>query len=98
MDGDRWQLIEALLEEAARLPAAGRPSFLHHASKGDHALEQEVWSLLSARQEGERFLEEPAIAVAARGFHATHSAGSRSEERRVGKECRSRRPPYHSTK
>jgi serine/threonine protein kinase/Tol biopolymer transport system component len=84
MDGDRWQLIEALLEEAARLPAAERPSFLHHASKGDHALEQEVWSLLSARQEGERFLEEPAIAVAARGFHATHSAGSLSPEPATG--------------
>src|SRR6266496_4523333 len=30
-----------------------------------------------------------------RGEHASHLAGRRSEERRVGKECRSRWSPYH---
>ena len=28
-------------------------------------------------------------------FYAKHFAGNRSEERRVGKECRSRWSPYH---
>jgi eukaryotic-like serine/threonine-protein kinase len=74
MDRDRWQRIEALLEEVAHLPAAQRASFLRTSCKGDHALEQEVWSLLAARQKSEGFLEEPAIAVAARAID-THSSG-----------------------
>jgi serine/threonine protein kinase len=84
MDGDRWNRIEALLEEAARLPAAELSSFLHNACEGDVVLEQEVRSLLCARQESERFLEEPAIAVAARGFHANPLAGSLSPEPATG--------------
>lgn len=66
MDSDRWQQVEALLEEAARLPAPQRQSFLDTSCKGDRALEQEVWSLLAAREKGARFLETPAIAVVAR--------------------------------
>jgi eukaryotic-like serine/threonine-protein kinase len=73
MDDTRWQQIEALLEEVAHLPAAQRASFLHTSCKGDHALEQEVRSLLAARQKSERFLEEPAIAIAARAMN-THSS------------------------
>ena len=84
MDSDRWQQIEALLEEATRLPGAERASFLHEACKGDDALEQEVWSLLSARQKSEGFLEEPAIAVAARAIHAQSPAGSISPEIAAG--------------
>ena len=74
MDSNRWQRIEALLEEAARLPAAQRESFLHSSCQGDHALEQEVRSLLVARQKSERFLEKPAIAVAARALSAAEFA------------------------
>ena len=66
MDSNRWEQIEALLEEVAHLPAAQRASFLHNSCHGDHALEEEVWSLLVARQKSESFLEDPAIAVAAR--------------------------------
>jgi hypothetical protein len=74
MDRDRWQRIETLLEEIVRLPAAQRASFLRTSCKGDHALEQEIWSLLAARQRSEGFLEEPAIALAARAMN-THSSG-----------------------
>lgn len=66
MDSNRWQQIEALMEEVAHLPAPQRASFLHNSCHGDHALEEEVWSLLVARQKSERFPEDPAIAVAAR--------------------------------
>ena len=74
MDRDRWQRIEALLEEGSRLPAAQHAAFLRTSCKGDARLEQEVQSLLAARQESVSFLEEPAIAVAARAMH-THSSG-----------------------
>ncbi|MGA3201646.1 MAG: protein kinase [Bryobacteraceae bacterium] len=76
MDDSRWQEIEALLEEVAGLPAAQRASFLHASCKGDPALEQEVWTLLAARQKSEGFLEERAIAVAARAMNARSSEDS----------------------
>src|SRR5580658_1840086 len=76
MENSRWQQIEALLEEVAHLPAAQRASFLHTSCKGDRALEQEVWSLLAARQKSEGFLEEPAIAVAARAMNARSAEDS----------------------
>ncbi len=80
MDADRWQRIEALLEEASRLPARDRESFLRASCTGDDELRQEVWSLLSARRESENFLEEPAIAMAARAMHANSSQGSLPRE------------------
>jgi len=70
MDDSRWRQIEVLMEEVAELPASQRASFLHTSCKGDPALEQEVWSLLTARKKSEGFLEEPAIAVAARAMNA----------------------------
>jgi len=76
VDSNRWQQIEALLEEVAHLPAAQRASFLHNSCHGDHALEEEVWSLLGARQKSEGFLEDPAIAVAARATSTLASGGS----------------------
>src|SRR6202451_1699268 len=84
MDRDRWQRIETLLEEVVRLPAAQRASFLQTSCKGDHALEQEVWSLLAARQKSEGFLEEPAIAVAARATNMQSSGGSIAAEFAAG--------------
>ena len=44
-----------------------------------------VWSLWSATSE----------AAVVRGPRTTMKSGPRSEERRVGKECRSRWSPYH---
>jgi eukaryotic-like serine/threonine-protein kinase len=76
MDRSRWQQIEALLEEVVRLPAEQRASFLHRRCKGDDVLEQDVWSLLAAQQKSEAFLEEPAIAVAARAMNTYSSGGS----------------------
>ncbi len=84
MDRDRWQRIETLLEEVAHMPAAQRASFLRTSCKGDHALEQEVWSLLAARQKSEGFLEEPAIALAARAMNAHSSGGSLPAEVATG--------------
>src|SRR5580658_1209578 len=84
MDRDRWQRIEALLEEVAGLPASQRASFLRTSCQGDHALEREVWSLLAARQKSEGFLEEPAIAVAARAMNAHSSGGSTAAEFAAG--------------
>ncbi len=80
MDSNRWEQIEALLEGVARQPAAQRASFLHSSCHGDHALEEEVWSLFVARQKSEGFLEDPAIAVAARAMSARLPAGSITAE------------------
>src|SRR5580700_7980804 len=74
MDSNRWQRIEALLEEVARLPAAQRQAFLLASCQGDQTLEHEVWSLLAAREKSGRFLERPAILVAARAMSASEFA------------------------
>ena len=54
---------------------------------------------LGAPSRGElipRYLNAPALAVSAqRFFAALEGEAQRSEERRVGKECRSRWSPYH---
>jgi eukaryotic-like serine/threonine-protein kinase len=75
VDRNRWHQIEALIEEAVRLPEAQRAAFITQSCKGDQELEQEVGSLLAARQKSEGFLEGPAIAVAARTMNASSSEG-----------------------
>ena len=45
-----------------------------------------IWPTLD--EDMEEFAEEPEVATVA-------TSGDRSEERRVGKECRSRWSPYH---
>ena len=47
------------------LPEQDRTEFLRHACGEDHALVEEVQSLMTARQEAGSFLENPAIEVAA---------------------------------
>jgi Tol biopolymer transport system component len=70
VDSNRWQQIEGLLEEVLRLPESERASFLRTTCKDDDELQEEVWSLVEARHEGKSFLEEPAMAVAARAMNS----------------------------
>jgi hypothetical protein len=66
MDPERWARIERLLDEAAALPVQQRESFLHDSCRDDSSVEREVLSLLRSQPKSAGFLEEPAIAVAAR--------------------------------
>jgi len=64
MDLDRWKQIDKLLQEALDLPSSEQDAFVREACAGDGALEQEVRSLLSARQKAGSFLDNPAIEMA----------------------------------
>ena len=51
-----------------------------------------VWFLIGAALV---FWMQAGFAMVEAGFTRAKNAGNRSEERRVGKECRSRWSPYH---
>ena len=66
MTPERWQQIEKIYHSALELAESERPAFLEKACAGDEALRQEVESLLRSEQSGDRFIEEPALEVAAK--------------------------------
>ncbi|MDQ6760909.1 MAG: serine/threonine protein kinase, partial [Acidobacteriota bacterium] len=68
MKSDRWKQVEALLQSVLDRTPAERNSFLRNACAGDAALEGEVRSLLSSEEQAGRFLENPAIELAARAI------------------------------
>ncbi len=66
MDPERWSRIEELYHQAAALDTAARAIFLTRACGDDRALLEEIESLLGEDGAGDPFLDEPALAVAAR--------------------------------
>src|SRR6185436_3848783 len=55
MDNDRWNHVDQLLQSALDIPAIERDGYLRNACGGDQRLEDEVRSLLAARDlAGER--------------------------------------------
>jgi serine/threonine protein kinase/tetratricopeptide (TPR) repeat protein len=66
MDAERWKHVNRLLDTAVARPPDERDAFVRQACVDDEALEREVRSLLTAREQAGSFLESPAIDVAAR--------------------------------
>src|SRR6187397_1063815 len=66
MTPDRWAVAERLYHEALTRPVHGRVAFLAEACAADEALRHEVESLLAQSAPNADFLEEPAIALAAK--------------------------------
>src|SRR6202451_2540902 len=66
MDAERVRRLEELYHSALERAAAERAAFLQSACGPDAALRQEVESLLAHDQEAEKFIEAPALEVAAR--------------------------------
>jgi eukaryotic-like serine/threonine-protein kinase len=63
---DRWQQIEKLCQEALELEESRRAAFLEEACAGDEGLRREVESLLKFDKHEGRFIEQPALEVAAK--------------------------------
>ena len=63
---DRWQQVEKLCQSALELEERQRRAFLEEACAGDEELRREVESLLQFDRRGERFIEQPAVEVAAK--------------------------------
>ena len=74
MTPERWQSVKELFEYALERAPEERSAFLEQACDGDESLRGEVQSLLASYEEGESFMEKPAVASAAESL-----AGSRSE-------------------
>jgi len=74
MTPEKWQHVKELFDSALERKAEDRAAFLDHACDGDESLRKEVESLLTSYEEGESFMERPAVALAAESL-----AGSQSE-------------------
>jgi Tol biopolymer transport system component len=74
MTPQKWQHIKELFDSALERNAEDRTAFLDHACDGDESVRREVESLLASYEEGESFMEKPAVASAAETL-----AGSQSE-------------------
>src|SRR5437867_1150037 len=68
MDSKRWKQVEAVLQSVLDRPPEERDSFLSHACAGDEALAREVRSLLASEEPAGKFLENPAIEIAAKAL------------------------------
>ena len=65
MDLDRWKQLDSLLQSVLERPPEERDAFLQRACVGDEPLERQIRALLSAEPDAKRFLERPALEVAA---------------------------------
>jgi eukaryotic-like serine/threonine-protein kinase len=79
MNPDRWQQIERLYHAARELEVSRRAAYLAEACAGDEGLRREVESLLAQEGEAKSFMEEPAIAVAAKALAAEQALSASSE-------------------
>ena len=65
MTPERWQKVKEVFESALERAPDERCAFLDQACDGDESLRSEVQSLLASFDEGESFMERPAVALAA---------------------------------
>jgi serine/threonine protein kinase len=68
MDPERWRIVERLYYEALEREESRRAAFLTQACGEDRALRDEVEALLACRKPAERFMEVPALKVAAKSL------------------------------
>jgi eukaryotic-like serine/threonine-protein kinase len=74
MHPERWKQVDNVLQSALDRAPEERDAFLRQACAGDQALEREVRSLLTLDQPAGRFLERPAIDMAARAIARRHES------------------------
>ena len=65
MEPERWNQIERLYHSAAALDSSERGTFLDRSCNGDPELREELESLLAQDQQAEKFIESPALEIAA---------------------------------
>ena len=63
---DRWEQIEEICQAALELEESQRATYLEQVCGGDEGLRQEVEALLRYERRGDRFIEQPALEVAAK--------------------------------
>ena len=65
---DRFSRIAEIYHQALEQPEKGRPAFLAEVCSGDSSLRREVQNLLSFDRKAGRFMESPALDVAAQAL------------------------------
>ena len=68
MNPERWQQIERIYSDARELPTEKRSAFLVEACGSDDDLKREIESLLAEDGRAGKFMERPALEVAARSI------------------------------
>jgi serine/threonine protein kinase/tetratricopeptide (TPR) repeat protein len=66
MTPERWQQITGIFQAALERPTDERALFVKERCAGDEELRREVQDMLSSHEQASRFIEEPAMNVAAR--------------------------------
>src|SRR5438874_3612649 len=77
MNPELWKKVDDLLQSALEVPSGKRDEFLRRACAGDTEIEQEVRSLLASHRSAGRFLETPAVLVAAQTVANAETRGDR---------------------
>jgi eukaryotic-like serine/threonine-protein kinase len=67
MNSERWKQVDKVLQSVLERAPEERDGFLRQACAGDEEMEREVRSLLASDERAGKFLENPAMEVAARG-------------------------------
>jgi len=75
MNPERWRQIADVFQSALRRDTAERAAFLSEACTGDEELLRDVEALLSSHERASRFMDEPAMAVAAKCVASPSLAG-----------------------
>ncbi len=68
MNPERWEQIKEIYESAPQFEASQREAFLKDACAGDDSMRREVESLLACQPEAAKFIEQPAVEVAAKAM------------------------------
>ena len=73
---ERWERVETIYHDALQRPPETRHAFLDQACDGDGEVRREVDSLLSFDGQAERFIETPAMEIAARALASGENSTS----------------------
>jgi hypothetical protein len=65
---ERWKQVDDILQSVTDRGPEERGEFLRQACAGDETLEREVRFLLASDKQSRKFLENPALEVAARAI------------------------------
>ena len=84
-DADRWARIEELCQAALDLDESQQSDLLDSACGMDQDLRRQVESLLVFRRDAERFIETPAMEIAAKAMAGEAAPSSNSTSPMIGK-------------
>lgn len=65
MNPERWQKLDQLFHQALEHDSGERAAFIAEACQGDDLLKRELESMIDHQRQAERFIEQPAIEIAA---------------------------------